>query len=227
MIILTGASGGIGCALMPMLQKIDKVIGIYHNHRPDIPTSERLFLDQVDITDSVGIQGFIERWADHLTQITVIHCAVSKTDGLFLHYSETDWDRGVAVNLKANFLLTKALLPVMLKDMWGRVIHVSSVAGLQGAVGAGPYGATKTGLFGMSRALAKEYAKFNITSNVMELGYFELGLFNALSDKVQQQLLAQIPSKRLGNPTDIVNCVEFLIRSSYVNGATINIDGGI
>lgn len=104
---------------------------------------------------------------------------------------------------------------------------MSSVAGLQGAAGVGPYGATITGLLGMSRALAKEYARFNITPNVLDLGYFELGLLSELSDKVQQQLLAQIPSRRLGSPIDIVNCVEFLVRSGYVNGATINIDGGI
>lgn len=227
MIVLTGASGGIGCALMPGLQKIDKVIGIYNNHQPDILTNERQFLDRVDLTDSASIQDFVKRWSPDLTQLTVIHCAAVKLDGLILNYSETDWDRTVAVNLKANFLLTKALLPTMLKDTWGRIIHVSSVAGLQGAAGAGPYGATKTALLGMSRALAKEYAKFGITSNVLELGYFDLGLFNALSDKVQQQLLNQIPSRRLGNPIDIINCVEFLTKSSYVNGTTIGIDGGI
>jgi 3-oxoacyl-[acyl-carrier protein] reductase len=115
----------------------------------------------------------------------------------------------------------------MIENNWGRIIHISSIAGYLGAVGTIPYGLSKTSLIGMSRGLAKEYAKFNITSNILDLGYFETGLFNKLKDEIKKQLLSQIPSKKLGNIKNIVNCINFLIKSEYVNGTKINIDGGI
>lgn len=227
-IVLSGASGGVGRQVLPSLTEIDDVIGIYNNHAIE-PQIESLSFTgaKVDLTSSLSISEFIKNNQKILQNITLVHCAVAKTDGLLINYKESDWVDLMDVNLKANFLLTKALLPIMVKNGWGRIVHISSVAGQQGAIGAVPYGASKMALIGLSRGIAKEYAKFGITSNVIELGYFEFGLFNSLPDLVKAQLLEQIPSRKLGDTKNIFNCIQFLMQSDYVNGSTINIDGGI
>lgn len=227
MILLTGSSGGIGEQLLLPLSKFDDIIGIYNSK---IPNNKKEFegpFAKVDITSIESIASFIKQHEKSLKNITVIHCAVIKIDSLLVNFEEKDWDKISDVNIKGNFLLTKALLPIMMKNNWGRIIHISSVAGSQGAVGTIPYGLSKTSLIGLSRGLAKEYAKFNITSNILDLGYFEYGLYNSLTNSIKQQLLSQIPSKKLGNIKNIVNAIHFLMESEYVNGSKINIDGGI
>ena len=227
-IVLSGASGGVGRQIIPSLIEIDEVIGIYNNH-PIEPQFDYLNFTgaKLDLTSSLNISKFIINHQKILQNITLVHCAAAKKDGLLINYKDSDWVDLMDVNLKANFLLTKALLPIMIKNGWGRIIHISSVAGQQGSIGAAPYGASKMALIGLSRGIAKEYAKFGITSNVIELGYFEFGLFNALSDLVKAQLLEQIPSRKLGDTKNIFNCIQFLMQSDYVNGSTINIYGGI
>ena len=129
------------------------------------------------------------------------------------------------VNLKGNFLLTQGLLPQMIQEKCGRIIHISSVIGMSGRVGTVAYSASKTALLGMSRVLASEYGRFNITSNILNLGYFESGLADTLKGDVKKEVLSRIPSKSFGKISDIANAVEFLIKTGYVNGSVITIDG--
>ena len=227
MIIVTGASGGIGSELLEGLIEIDKVIGIYNSRPPKKNSNSKIAFSKVNLVSVENINKFVKDNEKILKNITIIHCAVIKVDSPVFNFKETDWEKIININIKANFFLTKALLPFMIKNSWGRIIHISSVAGYQGALGTIPYGLSKTALTGLSRGLAKEYAKFNITSNVLELGYFNCGLFNSLSELIKKQLLSQIPSRKLGSIKNIINCIRFLIESEYVNGAKINIDGGI
>lgn len=227
MIILTGVSGGIGKAITEYLLKLDNVLGIYNTTRPASTNDVKLTLEQLDLEDARGIKSFVQKCSPKLSKITLIHAAALKIDGLAANYPESDWEKMMKVNLTGNFLLTQALLPYMISQRWGRIIHISSLGGIQGAAGTIAYSTTKTALCGMSRALAKEYARFNITSNILVLGHFETGLYEKLSDEVKKELLNQIPSKALGKVGDIANAIEFLIKSVYVNGTTINIDGGI
>jgi len=115
----------------------------------------------------------------------------------------------------------------MINEKWGRIIHLSSIAGVRGMQGTLAYSTAKTGLQGMSRVLAREYARFNITSNVLVLGYFNIGLIETLSEKVKKSIINEIPSKKLGHPRNIVNAIEYLIKSEYTNGSVVNIDGAI
>ena len=131
------------------------------------------------------------------------------------------------VNLRGNFFLTRELLTPMISDKWGRVVHLSAVAGMRAPIGGLAYSTSKTGLLGMSRALAQEYARFGITSNVLVLGYFNAGMYTSLNATIQGNLLNLIPSGQLGDPINIVNAVDFLIKSNYVNGTSIHIDGGV
>lgn len=228
MIILTGASGGIGKRIIEHLLKIDRVIGIYYNS-PMILSNEGLICEQMDLREPEDIKSFVEKYKykEELTKITLVHLAAIKIDSLAINYKEPDWDNMMNVNLRGNFLLTKALLPFMVHQRWGRIIHISSTGGMQGAVGTIAYSMTKAGLLGMSRVLAKEYARKNITSNVLSLGYFNVGMLENMKPELKQELLAQIPLKTFGIISNIANAIDFLIKSEYVTGAVINIDGGL
>ena len=227
MIILTGASGGIGKELLTYLLPLDQVIGIYNKTEPIPSTDKRLAYEQLDLENAADIKAFVHKWRDKLSKVTLLHFAALKIDDLSTSCKEANWDRIMGVNLKGDFLLTQALLPHMVQERWGRIIHVSSRGAVQGDVGTIAYSTSKTGLIGMSRVLGKEYARFNITSNVLILGHFELGLYNKLSNELKKALLNQVPSRTLGKVSDILGAIEFLIKSQYVNGAAINIDGGI
>lgn len=227
MIILTGASGGIGCAILPSLAALDSVVAIYHSKQPDISGLDGVTAHQMDLTSEQEVGDFIVAMKCRLEKITLIHAAALSRDSLAAKFSLEDWDQVINVNLRGNFLLTRAMLIPMIKDKWGRIIHVSSVAGMRGVPGTLAYSTAKTGLLGMSRVLANEYARFGITSNVLVPGYFNTGLIETLSETVRKKILESIPSGRLGDPANIVNAVEFLMKSDYVNGSTIHIDGGI
>ena len=227
MIILTGASGGIGKEILPYLLTIDKVIGIYNKTEPQLVANKELIYEQLNLGNSAEIQALVCKWRDKLSKITLIHFAALNVDNITANYTDDDWDRVMEVNLKGNFLLTKALLPHMIKERWGRIIHISSHVALNGNVGTIAYSTSKAGLMGMSRVLAKEHARFNVTSNILVLGYFEVGLYNKLSEDLKKTILNQIPTKTLGKTSDIINAIEFLMKSPYVNGTAINIDGGI
>lgn len=227
MIILTGASGGIGKELLPYLCEIDDVLGLYNSSMPENKCSDRLTYEKLNIECPQDVENFVEKYKSNLSRITLIHCAAAKIDGLAVNYSLSDWDQVMNVNLRGNFILTKALLPYMLAEEWGRVIHVSSKGGIDGDRGTLAYSASKTGLLGMSRVLGKEYARFHITSNVLVLGTFETGMFLDLPEEQKKKIIKQIPSKAFGNVNNIVSAVDFLIKSEYVTSSVINIDGGM
>ena len=227
MFVLTGASGGIGKKIIPLLLQRDEVLGVYHTHNPDLPSSQKLHIEQLDLRDFKQAQNFAQQWESYLKRIVLLHFAVKNIDGLASNYKGEDWDQVFAVNLKGNFTLTKVLLPFMIRENWGRIVHISSVVGLNGDPGTIAYSSTKTGLLGMSKVLSREYGRCGITSNVLNLGYFETGLIDQLSEKKQQKILNQIPSKKLGSVVNIVNAIDFLIKSDYTNGSVIDIHGGL
>ena len=217
-IILTGASGGIGLAIRSELSKIDDLYPIANKNGLE-------FDNKVDLTNIDSIKRFTEYWKEKLYNITVIHLAAVKIDELAVFVNEDNWDKVMDINLKGNFLLTKELIPIMMKEKWGRIIHIIS-SGL-GDVGTLTYSTSKFGLLGMSEVLSREYARYGITSNVLQLGYFQTGIWEKLSQVKKDELLNQIPSKQLGDPQNIVNAVKFIIDSPFVNGSVINVDGGV
>ena len=228
MIILTGASGGIGHTILPSLATLDNVVAIYHSKPPDIRGIDGVTAYQLDLTSEQDVAYFVATMQDKLERITLVHAAaLARWDKLAVQVRTDDWDQVMDVNLRGNFFLTRALLMTMIKQNWGRIIHISSVAGIRGIPGTLAYSTTKSGVLGMSRVIANEYARFGITSNVLLAGYFNTGLIESLSEKVRKRILESIPSGQLGDPINIFNAVKFLIESDYVNGSAINIDGGI
>ena len=226
MIILTGASGGIGSEILNELSKIDHVVAIGHSREPKINQLSKITPYQMDLCSEDEIDRFIDKIGSKLSQVTLVHAAATKVDKLAAQLSLDDWDKVINLNLKGNFLLSKKILPTMMKDKWGRIIHISSIRGKDGAIGTLAYSTTKTGLNGLSRVLAKEYGRFGITSNVLVPGFLNTGLLHSLSEKDKAETLNRIPSRQFGDPINVFHAIEFLIKSEYVNGASINIDGG-
>ena len=227
MIILTGASGGIGKEIINRLSKIDHVLGLYNTSLPEITENDRVQYEKLNIENPSEIEAFVQGWKTRLSRVTLIHCAASSIDGLAANYALSDWDHVMGVNLRGNFLLTQALLPHMISERWGRIIHISSPWGIEGPPGTIAYSTSKAGLSGMSRVLGKEYGRFNITSNILVLGVFEAGMYLELTDDRKKEILDRIPSKSFGDVLNIVNAIDFLIKSEYVNTSAIKIDGGL
>jgi NAD(P)-dependent dehydrogenase (short-subunit alcohol dehydrogenase family) len=227
MILVTGASGGIGRAILPQLAEIDQVIGLYNQQLPALEETEWLKFAQLDLRSESDIKSFVARHQNDLRRLTIVHCAARSIDKLAVNCDASDWDAVLDVNLKGSFLLSKAFIPSMIKQQWGRLVFISSVVGMRGAPGTVAYAASKSAITGMARVFCKEYARFNITSNVLCLGYFEAGLIESLSDKQKETILSQIPSRSWGKVSNITNSIRWLIDSEYVNGAVISLDGGI
>ena len=223
MIILTGASGGIGEEMLEGLLAIDDVIGIYNNSLPKLYLREGISFQKLNLSNENEINIFVEKNKAILNNITVIHGAGISEDSLVMNHKKDKWEDVIAINLTANFLLTKAIIPLMIKQKWGRIVHFSSIRVASGTLS---YSTTKHGLLGMSKVLAKEYAKFNITSNSLILGAFNTGMFQSLREKVKKEMVNQIPSRKLGDVDNIVSAIKFLVDSPFVNGASIRIDGG-
>lgn len=226
-IILTGASGGLGQKIVGMLAEIDAVTAIYHSNKPQV-SIENVQVVQVDLSNENDIFRFAKVFkTKKYRKIVVIHMATLSKDNLALNVSSEDWDKVFAINVKANFLLNKYLTPLMMAQSWGRIIHISSYVADNGVAGTLTYSASKSALRGLSNVLSKEYSRFGITSNIVQLGYFEDGLINSISETKAGEVRKQIPSKKFGKVVNIFNAIKFIIDSDYVTGSTISIDGGI
>ena len=223
MILLTGSSGGIGRELIPYLCKLDDVVAVYNQGTPPA-NCESI---QVDLRSVGSISDAFLKLKAKGKKLTIVHGAALSIDKLAVHLEEESWDSVLNVNLKANYLLTKVFLPLMIAQKMGTIIHVSSIVGVRGAKGTLAYSASKSGLQGLSEVLAKEYGRFNITSNVLRLGYFDTGLIDTFDERTKQKILSDIPVKRLGDVKSVALAIEFLINARYVTGSVIDIDGGL
>jgi 3-oxoacyl-[acyl-carrier protein] reductase len=150
-------------------------------------------------------------------------------DRLLLRMTEEDWDAVLSVNLKGTFNCTKAAVRHMMKHKSGRIVNIASVVGEMGNAGQANYAASKAGIIGLTKSIAREYAQRGISVNAIAPGYIETPMTEALSDKVKEELKAQIPMARLGTPMDVANAVYFLVSdaSSYITGQVLNVNGGI
>jgi 3-oxoacyl-[acyl-carrier protein] reductase len=150
-------------------------------------------------------------------------------DGLLVRMKDEDWDQVMATNLKGAFHCCRAFARPMMKQRWGRIVSVSSVVGLTGNAGQANYAASKAGLLGLTKAIAKELATRHITVNAVAPGFIETAMTEALTEKVREGLLAQIPMGRLGKPEDVASAVAFLCSedAAYVTGQVLTVDGGM
>ena len=160
--------------------------------------------------------------------ILVNNAGITK-DGLFVRMKEDDWDRVLAVNLKGSFLCGQQAAKQMMKQRQGAIVNIASIVGVMGNAGQANYSASKAGLIGLTKTMARELAPRNITVNAVAPGFIDTEMTRVLDEKIKDKLIEQIPLSRLGLPEDIANSVAFLVssRSSYITGQVLNINGGM
>lgn len=229
--LVTGGAKGIGAACARQLAKSGmKVAVTYRSSAPDDVAADGIFPVACDVTDVADIdRAFTEIEAElGPVEVLVSNAGVTK-DGLVLRMSEADFADVVDANLTGGFRVAKRAVKAMMKGRWGRIVFISSVVGQGGQAGQANYAASKAGLVGLSRSLAKEFASRGITVNVVAPGPIATDMLDALGEDKQQQMAAVVPLGRIGSPDEVAAAVRFLAseESGYITGAVIPVDGGL
>ncbi len=232
-VFITGVSRGIGLEIAKcFLNDGHFVIGTSRSH---FNLSESLGSDQclhmpLDVTDRDQVKSCLEqlKTLEKIPNVLINNAGITK-DQLFLRMKDEDWDEVINSNLTSVFNITKLFIKSMVKNRSGKIINISSVAGLMGNPGQVNYSASKAGLGGFTRSLAKEVAARNITVNCIAPGFIETDMTNHFKSDELENILKQIPKNKMGNPQDIANLALFLASSSadYITGQTISVDGGL
>lgn len=239
--VVTGGSKGIGRAIIMALAEPGLQVVFNHYDPPDDTAADETInmvqeLDcqiegsRLDASDYDSVQEFLGEVADRLGRIDIlVNNAGITRDNFFLRMKEADWDAVLAVNLKSAFNCTQAVVRHMMKQHWGRVVNIASVVGVIGNVGQANYAASKAGLIGFTKSVAREVAGRNITVNAIAPGYIETEMTASLPDKVKEAFMAQIPLGRAGQPEDVAQVVKFLVseEASYITGQVIHVSGGM
>ena len=233
-ILITGASGGIGNELVKKFvslggnvlgsgtksEKLDKIKKQYPNIK----------VKKFDISEHSRIEEFIDDVSLKLGGLDVlINNAGTNADNLSLRMKDEEWKKVIDINLTSTFLLSKHAIKKMLKSKFGRIVNITSVVAHTGNLGQSNYSASKAGIIGMSKSLAIEYAKKNITVNCVSPGFIISDMTMNIAEKIKLYLTSRIPMGRLGTGEDVSNCVAFLSseQASYVTGETIHVNGGM
>ena len=232
-VLVTGASRGIGLEAAKHFSKEGyRVIG---TSRGDFNLGELIGDDsaisvQLDLMSKQSIKNLFTdlKSQDLLPSVLVNNAGITK-DQLFLRMKDEDWDDVIETNLNGLFRITKAFIKPMVKNKFGRVINISSVAGLMGNSGQVNYSSSKSAMVGFSRSLAKELGSRNITSNVVAPGFIETDMTTFLSVDEKVGVSKNIPMKRFGTVEDVAKCIVFLAsdEANYITGQTISVDGGL
>jgi acetoacetyl-CoA reductase/3-oxoacyl-[acyl-carrier protein] reductase len=223
MIIITGASKGIGKFLFDIYsgKRID-VIGTYNTSLHNLSN-----LTKLDVTDESQVKEFYQSNSLILNDITLINCAGKNANAITRKF-ETDIFREIIdVNVIGTFLMIKYALNYMREAGFGRIINFSSVVPQTGVPGTIAYSSSKSAIWGLTKTVAKENAKENITCNCLNLGYFKIGMTQDIPPKKIETILSSIPMNKFGDPINIYNAIEFLRASDYISGSSIDINGGL
>tara|TARA_A100001015_G_scaffold276206_1_gene334226 strand:- start:1881 stop:2612 length:732 start_codon:yes stop_codon:yes gene_type:complete len=233
-VLVTGATGGIGGAIVKKFLSLNaSVIGSGTNlEKLNLLKKEfpNLLTEQFDISQHDKIDEFIEKIFVNLNGLDILinNAGITK-DNLSLRMKSEDWQKVIDINLTSTFFLCKSAIKKMLKNKFGRIINITSIVGHTGNLGQGNYSASKAGVVAMSKSLAIEYAKKNITVNCVSPGFIKTNMTDKISEKIKSELISRIPMNRLGNGEDISNTIAFLSSdsSSYITGETIHVNGGM
>ena len=232
-VLVTGASRGIGLEAAKHFSKEGyKVIGSSRGdfNLGELIGDESAISVQLDLMSKESIKNLFAdlKSEDLLPSVLVNNAGITK-DQLFLRMKDEDWDDVIETNLNGLFRVTKAFIKPMVKNKFGRVINISSVAGLMGNSGQVNYSSSKSAMVGFSRSLAKELGSRNITSNVIAPGFIETDMTTFLNDDEKVEVSKNIPMKRFGTVEDVAKCIVFLAsaEANYITGQTISVDGGL
>ena len=236
--VVTGASRGIGRSIaLALAAKGATIVAV----DMDQATTDAVVAElqaagakALAVVGNVTVSADVERMIDAATEafgrvdILVNNAGITR-DGLLMRMKDEDWDAVLNVNLKGAFLCTRAAFKVMSKQRYGRIINIASIVGQMGNAGQANYCASKAGLIGLTKSNARELAKRSITVNAVAPGFIATAMTDALSEKVRDELTAQIPLERLGSAEDIANAVVFLAgeQSGYITGHVLSVNGGM
>ena len=233
-ILITGASGGIGNDLVRKFTSLEgNVLGTgTKTEKLDLLKKKysNIKVKKFDISDHSRIEEFIDDVALELGGLDIlINNAGTNIDNLSLRMKDEEWKKVIDINLTSTFLLSKYAIKKMLKNKFGRIVNITSVVGHTGNLGQSNYAASKAGIIGMSKSLAIEYAKKNITVNCVSPGFIVSDMTMNIAEKVKLYLTSRIPMGKLGTGDDVSNCVAFLSseQASYITGETIHVNGGM
>lgn len=238
--LITGGTSGIGKAIAINYAKNGAKLALFGTNaeKGDRALAELAKLApncevdfwQVDVSDNESVQKAINEVVDRFGEIDIlVNCAGVTRDNLLLRMKESDWDRVLDVNLKSCYNTCKAVIRPMMKKRSGSIINITSVVGLMGNPGQSNYAASKAGMIGFSKALAKELASRGIRVNCIAPGYVETNMTDALNSTQQEMIIKNIPLGRIGQPEEISHAALFLASdwANYITGQVLTVDGGM
>ncbi len=233
-VLITGATGGIGKAIVDVLSMDFNLILVARNKKKldEISQNNSSVVKSIicDLSKSEDIRVLIEKIKSDEVDIDVlINNAGINDDSLFLRMDSEKWENVINTNLTSNFRLTSQISKLMIKKRWGRIINITSVVGHTGNLGQANYCASKAGIIGMSKSIALELAKRNVTVNCISPGFIESNMTDLLTEDQKDFILKKIPLETIGSPYDVAHCVKFLAsdESRYITGETIHVNGGL
>jgi NAD(P)-dependent dehydrogenase (short-subunit alcohol dehydrogenase family) len=221
-------SGGSSSIFQELLKKSyfknEKIIAIYNSSKK-LKKNKNIEYLRINLEKKFNLNRHV-KIIQNYKKIIFINFAAKKTNKTFLNITNDEFINDFKINTLSYFNICKILLPIMLKNNWGRIINISSTGGEKGDVGTTTYTSTKLASHGITNILSKEFGRFSVTSNTIKLGNFNLGMLLNLDTNLKKKLLKEIPLGKYGNVTNIYKAIIFLINSEYTNNATLNIDGG-
>ena len=236
--LVTGGSRGIGKAIALELGKSFNVAVGYSSSKDSaeevveqiIKSGGTATAIQIDVANSESIENAFTTIEKELNGVDILinNAGITK-DNILPRIKEDDWNDVINTNLSGPFKTSQRAIKHMMKNKWGRIVFISSIVGIMGNQGQANYAASKAGLIGLSKSIAKEMGSRNITSNVIAPGYIETDMTAFLTDEQKDNIIEQLSIKRIGKPEDVANIVSFLSseESEYITGQVIPVDGGI
>lgn len=237
--VVTGGAVGIGAAIVAELarQGAKVVINYHHSEIPAKELSESLRASgfetlpiQADVSEFAAAKLLVDKTVEAFGRIDILvnNAGITK-DQLLMRMTEEDFDVVLKTNLKGTWNMIRLAAPVMSKQKYGRIVNISSVAGLAGNAGQANYASSKAGIIGLTKSVAREFARRNILANCVAPGFIETRMTGSLPPEVKEKILGEIPMNRCGTPEEVAKVVAFLAgdEAAYVTGQTLNVDGGM